>query len=725
MTFLNPFVLFGLAAASIPLILHLLNLRKLRTVDFSSLRFLKELQKTSMRRIRFRQILLLVLRTLLVIVLVVAFSRPALRGSLAGLGGPGAASTMVVLLDDSPSMTVRDERGSAFARAQQSASHIADLAQDGDKLTLVPLSEARTGVPLPAPRNAASVRAAVERMTPTTFTTPYATALGTAARILAGSSDANKEVVLITDGQATQFAGASPDSVAGLDARTRVFLVTSPPLVRGNGAVSEAHVTTRIITGRTPVHLTARLGNFGESPLAGILASVYLDGSRVAQRSVDIPADGTVEQDFLCSPPRRGILGGYVEIDDDAYEPDNRWYYTLTVPENINVLLAGPNDSATLLASLAITLGGDSGLAGSFTVRTATEGALGATDLGNYDVIISCGLRGPSAPTSRRLAKFVESGGGLILFPGPETVPSLYNESLLPALGIPRWRAAPVTQPQGSSLTFGKVDFAHPLFEGMFEAVAGARRRAREIESPRIVTSLPFSTGERGTGVIMLSNGATFLADYGAGTGRVLVFAVEAGLGWSDFPLKGIFAPLIHRSLLYLAGRPTEQPTLTTGEPLRIAVRLRDISDRDTYSVTGPDGAARRIVPSFQPGTGAALFTTPPPTDPGVYMVSRDRREGERNARTIAAAAVNVPASESDLRPVTEAELAAFWEHAGVPAANVRTVLPGASPAESIRQARFGVELWRHFLALALLIAIIEMAVARAAKRVSEGGAAG
>ena len=73
MTFLNPFVLFGLAAAAVPVLLHLLNLRKLRTVEFSSVRFLKELQKTSMRRLRFRQILLLILRTLLIIAVVMAF----------------------------------------------------------------------------------------------------------------------------------------------------------------------------------------------------------------------------------------------------------------------------------------------------------------------------------------------------------------------------------------------------------------------------------------------------------------------------------------------------------------------------------------------------------------------------------------------------------------------------------------------------------------------------
>ena len=45
MTFLNPAVLLGLLAASIPIIIHLLNLRKLKKIDFSTLQFLKELQK--------------------------------------------------------------------------------------------------------------------------------------------------------------------------------------------------------------------------------------------------------------------------------------------------------------------------------------------------------------------------------------------------------------------------------------------------------------------------------------------------------------------------------------------------------------------------------------------------------------------------------------------------------------------------------------------------------
>src|SRR5512136_1813631 len=111
MTFLNPLVLFGLAAAAIPILIHLLNLRKLKVVEFSSLRFLKELQKTRMRRLKLRQWLVLLFRTLLIVFLVLAFSRPALRGSVSALGAKRAASTIVVLLDDSPTMGMRNDHG--------------------------------------------------------------------------------------------------------------------------------------------------------------------------------------------------------------------------------------------------------------------------------------------------------------------------------------------------------------------------------------------------------------------------------------------------------------------------------------------------------------------------------------------------------------------------------------------------------------------------------------
>src|SRR3972149_6434833 len=109
MTFLNPFILFGLAAAAIPILIHLLNKRKLRTIEFSTLSFLKELQKNTMRKITLRQWLLLLLRTLIIIFLVLAFSRPALKGNF-GTIGSHAKTTLVIVLDNTASMDLQNEK---------------------------------------------------------------------------------------------------------------------------------------------------------------------------------------------------------------------------------------------------------------------------------------------------------------------------------------------------------------------------------------------------------------------------------------------------------------------------------------------------------------------------------------------------------------------------------------------------------------------------------------
>jgi hypothetical protein len=93
MVFLNPWFLLGLFAAAIPVLIHLLHVRKLRTVEFSSLRFLKELQKSRLRTLRIRQLLLLLLRTLLIISLVLAFARPAVRGPFFAFFGGTSART--------------------------------------------------------------------------------------------------------------------------------------------------------------------------------------------------------------------------------------------------------------------------------------------------------------------------------------------------------------------------------------------------------------------------------------------------------------------------------------------------------------------------------------------------------------------------------------------------------------------------------------------------------
>ena len=140
MTFLNPAILIGLAAATIPVIIHLLNLRKLKKIEFSTLIFLKELQKNKIRRVKLKQWILLALRVLIILLIVTAFARPTLEGVSIGGTTSAAKTTALFILDDSFSMSVVGQNGSYINQAEQTIKELLNNFEEGDEAELILVS---------------------------------------------------------------------------------------------------------------------------------------------------------------------------------------------------------------------------------------------------------------------------------------------------------------------------------------------------------------------------------------------------------------------------------------------------------------------------------------------------------------------------------------------------------------------------------------------------------
>jgi uncharacterized membrane protein len=137
MTFLNPLILFGLIAASIPVVLHFLNLRKLQKIEFSTLAFLKELQKSKIKRIKLKQWLLLILRILIIACIVISFARPTVENL--PLGSSSAKTTAVIIIDNTFSMSVVAGNGSYFNKAKQSAKALLNIFKEEDEVVIIPV----------------------------------------------------------------------------------------------------------------------------------------------------------------------------------------------------------------------------------------------------------------------------------------------------------------------------------------------------------------------------------------------------------------------------------------------------------------------------------------------------------------------------------------------------------------------------------------------------------
>ena len=133
MQFLHAIILTGLGAALIPLIIHLFSRRRPKNIAFPSVEFLERMKTDRLRRLRFRQLLALILRILAVLLIILAFARPALRGTL----GKSARTAAVIVIDPSASMRYVDNGESLFDSAKRGAVTLLGLFGPEDRVATV------------------------------------------------------------------------------------------------------------------------------------------------------------------------------------------------------------------------------------------------------------------------------------------------------------------------------------------------------------------------------------------------------------------------------------------------------------------------------------------------------------------------------------------------------------------------------------------------------------
>jgi hypothetical protein len=730
MTFLNPAVLFALVAAAIPVLLHLLNLRRLRTVEFSTLAFLKQLEKNKMRRLKLRQIVLLILRTLVIACLVIAFARPALRGTTAAGLGTRAKTTAVLLFDDSFSMSAMDERGPLINQAKSASLNLLSLLKEGDDVFFQRFSEGSgPGTPEAPTHNISGVRSAIDETGISYAFHSLEDVLQRTERVLKESKNFSKEIYFVTDLQKTNFdqgerqasSSATPLTLE-FDNQTRLFLVQVGHASVANAAVEAIETESRIFEKDRPFSLKATLRNYSTTPLRNNTVSLYLDGTRVMQKSIDIPPEAAAVTEFVGTPKRTGFVSGYVQTEPDAIDQDNERYFTVFIPERTRILFVTSSPRDIYYLSLALTAGKQT--QSSDEIQTTTPTKLVTTPLSRYDVIIIANVKSLGAEEVEQLRQFVVNGGGMIFFPG-----SAVDVSQYAAVFCEKMNIAPFLGKLGrgsdrnSFLSFESVDFAHPLFSGMFEAKGSseknrtpAYRKGRpSIESPHISETLQYHPGRNGESVIRLSNGTPFLTDYRIGNGRLLLYSVPATLDWSDFPVKGIFVPLIRRSVAYLASLGEQPADHLAGKAVDVALPSRVFEATQGSNVVhkSPDGDEEIIRPNENGRGGEQLFVIKKTGTPGIHEIVS-------NKEILSAFSVNVDPRESDTRRLTIDEAKEWVSKHGLRAGAIKALDPNEHPDAVVLQSRFGIELWKYFLGIAIACALTEMMVARSRRKAGE-----
>lgn len=699
-------MLWGMMGVGLPVLAHLLNLHRFRQTQWAAMRFLKRAAQVRSRQIRLKDILLMLLRCLIVALTVFALSRPVTRseGAAAALGQSRAG--VVIAIDGSYSMLHQTGERSRFDRALDRAREIADTVREGDPISLI-LVGARHRVLL---RNAAFEPERFEEqlntLSPLSEHAALETLPGTIQPLLSQMTAAQKEVYFVTDLQASDWNNLNDEAYAEfrqLSETARVSLVSIKPGSEENAAITDFRLASGALRSQTLARYIAEVKNFGTQPQQNLRIVCRINDTPVDEKSIAELAPGeskTVTMFVPLRDPGRARLKA--ELSQDELMLDNTRYAVANIRKRIAVLSIDGNPAGGRFAGAddflisALTLPQNLNASQSMNVESLPWSAMSDVEFDQYDIIVLANVAEFPEALASPLKQFVSTGGGLVVFVGPNTRPEIWNDRL-GTEGVDLLAGQigdPAEEPFGNhdgwpldpALT--DHDLAEPL-QGLPEDLLGNIRfwRYMQIEP----------AADAQVALRIAPDGEPLLVERRIGRGRSILVATTANRDWHNMVLNPAYPMLMQQMAAHLTRQDLEIP-VPVGQP--IVVALDDMKVGADVKFIEPSGQAT-IEPTIErQGHTIGLFE---PTDElGFHEI-----ECEVASPSFVVAVNPRTMMESNVQVLTGESLIGVTEKS-----NMELIPRESSTVETIRTARIGREMWLPLLILAVIALGAEMLMA-------------
>ncbi len=680
-TFLNSTILLAASAAIIPLLIHLFSRRRRKVVEFSSLRHLKAMQRRQVRRLKIRQLLLLIIRTLIILAVVIAFARPTLKD---GNVGKHASVSAVIIFDNTASMNRTVADGQLFELARRRTASLLETFGQGDKICLLPL----TGTNESERAQFVSLVLALEQLKqikPGESGTSIDNALGEAINLLEDEHDLNREIYIVCDQQRRLL----PEKQLFAEVDAKIYLVELPVEEVENIGVTSIDFGGQLIQAGHDFEIVVSIKNYGAENETDRIASCFLDGRRVSQNDFEVGADREVLVRFTTRVTSAGFHSGFIELSDDKFLTDNREYFSFYIPEQFNVLVI-ENNNAGQFMTLALAPSSETNKY--WSVKNAKPEELFGLNFYDYDLILLAGTPRLSNTMINRLNNFIRIGNSAYFTYDGNTDINYFNEKYSSLTGITYQSAVNKSPTRAGFYTWQSIDLSHPIFS-VFDL---------EDDKPPEVKfwALPRMSADSDTRIILeFTGGQPALVEKNYGDGKVITFTGPMSPKFTDLVSHGFFVPMTARISEYLASDLSGfELKLFTDQNINRPLKLPG-AITEPVQMTIPDSARYDIIPDDQNGT--MILSARPTNLSGIYHIEYKGQEIDRFA-------VNVSEEETNLASVDADQ---FLLSLGGEQSKI--LEPNVVLAAAIAEFRIGRELWHIFAWLAALLLMAEMLLGR------------
>lgn len=503
MIFLQPIYLIGLALTAVPIIIHLWFRKKLDKIPFSTLKFLKKSEARRFGWLRIREIIVLILRSLLIALIFFSLAKLQCRS---GFLRSGHLASVVVIFDNSFSMAYGDN----FMAAKTDVLKL--LSRYSAKSDFCILALCRTEDTSNANQVSwVNKKSAIEQIHQINISNKTGTIRTLSPYLVIEKSRYPVEYIYVGDGQETVFA----DLPEELTFEKKFYWVKIP--VGNNVGITDVFLKDPIAISLDNYVLSITVKNYGPDVWSGKINLQAEDFVR--ERECEIrPANEKILDFTLPVTLNRGT----VHLYDDSLLPDNTYYFSKSLPGKIKVLIIGTT------RFLGSALNPTDDVDGPF-LFDALE-SISSANLQHYGLVILNGINEISKHDKIKLETFLmEDNKGVVCFLG-QAVGDNLNSIIGRCCRVEEYVSVK------GYVTLDWIDYDHPIFQ-VFEHTAVLKNikfhNFHKLNAPKNVIAK------------LTGNNPFIVIDNG-----LCVVATQFLPQNTDIVYKTAFVPLIHRLIV-------------------------------------------------------------------------------------------------------------------------------------------------------------------------------
>jgi len=514
MSFVYPNFLWALLLLIIPIIIHLFNFRKYKTVYFSKVDFLTEVIEDSKSGTKLKHLLVLLSRLLMITALVLAFAQPFIpKGN-----NQKTENITSIYIDNSFSMQAQGQDGNLLNEVKNKAIDLVKSLDENEKVNLL------TTELLAKDQRFYSKSEIVDRIKEidlTPISNPLATILGMQTDLLQKSeANANQRLFLLSDFQ------KSTSTLTDFN-KTEVptYFYQSKSEIEGNIFIDSVWFESPVQRLNAPIEVFFRIKNQSNTEINDLNIALSIDSKEKGWKNVNIAPNSFIEESISYTNTVVGIKKGKLHIKTNQLFFDDDFYFTYTINEAVNILLVTEGKSTKNLEQLYM-------LNSFYNYSTVPANQLKQDDFKNKHLIVLQNINSIPSGIQDKLSESLKNGTTVCLIPGFDADLTNLNTFL-----------GKQKLPTFSKLTTLKADLNYfnsqdPLFNGVFNEKPSRYRYSTILKT----YSLNVSSSHNFISVFNYHTTEPFLLYSKQKNGRVFLQTAPLNLDFTNFQNHALFA---------------------------------------------------------------------------------------------------------------------------------------------------------------------------------------